>query len=76
MTNSSCTATAPLICDARMVSRLSAVDWAGLQRVFWAQEQQAQTCPSTRCRMQWDSNFASLLELLRGGAQPTKGRTS
>ena len=76
MAQSSCAATVPPIGDEPATGRLSAVDWAGVRRVWWAQEQLAQTCPSTRCRTQWDSHFASLLELLRGGAQPTKGRTS
>ena len=66
--------TAPPISDAPVKGRPSAVDWAGVRRVWWAQEQLAQTCPSTQCRTQWDSHFASLLEALRGGARSTEGR--
>ena len=76
MTRSSRTAASSLICDAPMTGRLSAVDRAGVRRVCWAQEQLALTCPSTRCRTLWDSNFAGLLGRLRGGARSTEGRVS
>ena len=57
-----------------MAGGLSAVDWAGLWRVWWAHKQLSQGLSHDTCRTLWDSTFSSLLEPLQVGTRTNERR--